>query len=54
LLRAVQELFVTQRTLAEADLYEPALTVLGAMPWVGFFSPAEVRDILDLTDRMAA
>jgi type I restriction enzyme R subunit len=54
LLRAVQELFLTQRTLAEADLYEPPLTVFGRNAVDRFFSPAEVREILDLTGRLAA
>jgi type I restriction enzyme R subunit len=53
-LRAVQELFLTQRTLAEADLYEPPLTVFGRNAVDRFFSSAEVREILDLTDRLAA
>jgi type I restriction enzyme, R subunit len=53
-LRAVQELFLTQRTLAEADLYEPPLTVFGRNAVDRFFSPTEVRQILDLTDRLAA
>jgi type I restriction enzyme, R subunit len=53
-LRAVQELFLTQRTLAEADLYEPPLTVFGRNAVDRFFSPTEVREILDLADRLAA
>lgn len=53
-LRAVQELFLTQRTLVEADLYEPPLTVFGRNAVDRFFSPAEVREILDLTGRLAA
>ena len=53
-LRAVQELFLKQRKLAEADLYEAPLTVFGRNAVDRFFSPAEVRDILDLTERLAA
>jgi type I restriction enzyme R subunit len=53
-LRAVQELFLKQRWLAEADLYEPPLTVFGRNAVDRFFSPPEVREILNLTDRLAA
>jgi len=53
-LRAVQELFLKQRRLAEADLYEPPLTVFGRNAVDRYFSPAEVRDILNLTDKLAA
>jgi type I restriction enzyme R subunit len=53
-LRAVQELFLKQRRLAEADLYEPPLTVFGRNAVDRFFSPAEVREILNLTDKLAA
>jgi type I restriction enzyme R subunit len=53
-LRAVQELFLKQRGLAEADLYEPPLTVFGRNAVDRFFSPAEVREILNLTDKLAA
>ncbi len=53
-LRAVQELFLKQRRLAEADLYEPPLTQFGRNAVDRYFSPAEVRDILNLTERLAA
>jgi type I site-specific restriction endonuclease len=53
-LRTVQELFLKQRRLAEADLYEPPLTVFGRNAVDRFFSPAEVREILDLTEKLAA
>jgi type I restriction enzyme R subunit len=53
-LRAVQELFLKQRRLAEAELYEPPLTVFGRNAVERFFSPAEVREILDLTEKLAA
>ncbi len=53
-LRAVQELFLKQRRMAEADLYEPPFTVFGRNAVDRFFSPAEVREILKLTDRLAA
>lgn len=53
-LRAVQELFLKQRRLAEADLYEPPLTVFGRNAVDRYFSPAEVHEILDLTEKLAA
>lgn len=53
-MRAVQELFLKQRRLVEADLYEPPLTVFGRNAVDRFFSPPEVREILNLTDRLAA
>ena len=53
-LRAVQELFLKQRRLVEADLYEPPLTVFGRNAVDRFFSPAEVREILNLTGKLAA
>jgi len=53
-LRAVQELFLKQRRLAESDLYEPPLTVFGRNAVDRFFSPAEVREILNLTEKLAA
>ena len=53
-LRAVQELFLKQRRFSEADLYEPPLTVFGRNAVDRYFSPAEVREILDLTEKLAA
>lgn len=53
-LRAVQELFLKQRRLVEADLYEPPLTQFGRNAVDRYFSPAEVQDILNLTEKLAA
>ncbi len=50
----MQELFLKQRRLAEADLYEPPLTVFGRNAVDRFFNPTEVREILDLTEKLAA
>lgn len=51
---AVEELFLKQRHLIEADLYKSPLTVFGRNAVDRYFSSAEVREILDLTERLAA
>lgn len=43
-----------ERHLAEADLYEPPLTQFGRNAVDRYFNPAEVREILDLTERLVA
>ncbi len=53
-LRSVQEVFVKKRTLIEADLYEPPLTIFGRNAVDRFFTPDEIREILALTERLAA
>jgi type I restriction enzyme R subunit len=53
-LRSAQEVFLKKRSLAEADLYEPPLTVFGRNAVERFFSPTEIRDILTLAERLAA
>lgn len=53
-LRAVQELFLKQRHLVEADLYEPPLTVFGRNADDRYFNPAEIRNLLELTELLAA
>ena len=53
-LRSVQEIFLKQRKLAEADLYEAPLTVFGRNAVEKFFTPAEIRELLHLTDTLAA
>ncbi len=53
-LRAVQELFLKQHRLVEADLYEPPLTVFGRNAVDRYFTPAEIKDLVELTDRLAA
>jgi type I restriction enzyme, R subunit len=53
-LRAVQELFLKQRRLVEADRYEPPLTIFGRNAVDRYFSPVEIRGLLELTERLAA
>ena len=53
-LRAVEEVFLQKHQLAEADLYDPPLTNFGRNAVDRFFTPVEIRGVLDLTDRLAA
>ncbi len=53
-LRSVQEVFLTKRTLIEADLYDPPLTSFGRNAVERFFTPQEIGDILNLTESLAA
>lgn len=53
-LRAAQEVFLKKRKLAEADLYEAPLTIFGRNAVEKYFSPAEIRELLQLTDKLAA
>jgi type I restriction enzyme R subunit len=53
-LRSVQEVFLAKRRLSEADLYEPPLTNFGRNAVEHFFTPAEIKEIVALTDRLAA
>lgn len=53
-LRAVQEVFLQKRMLAEADLYEPPLTIFGLNAVDRYFSPVEIRELLNLTASLAA
>ncbi len=53
-LRAVQEVFLNKRTLTEADLYDPPLTIFGDNAVERFFSPAEISDLLKLAAHLAA
>ncbi len=53
-LRSVQEVFLQKRQLAEADLYEPPLTVFGRNAVERFFTPQEIRELLDLLNILAA
>jgi type I restriction enzyme, R subunit len=53
-LRAVQEVFLRKRSLSEADLYEPPLTIFGNAAVERFFSPVEVSALLKLTASLAA
>jgi type I restriction enzyme R subunit len=53
-LRAVQEVFLKKRQLAEADLYDPPLTIFGRNAVEKYFTPAEIRELLHLTEKLAA
>jgi type I restriction enzyme, R subunit len=53
-LRSVQEVFLTQRCLSEADLYEPPLTNFGRNAVERFFTPAQIKEIVVLAEHLAA
>ncbi|MCI0680636.1 MAG: hypothetical protein L0Y71_00915 [Gemmataceae bacterium] len=53
-LRSVQKVFLKNRNLVEADLYEPPLTVFGRNAVERFFTPGEVRQLLELLETLAA
>jgi type I restriction enzyme, R subunit len=53
-LRSVQEVFLKNRSLVEADLYEPPLTNFGRNAVDRFFTPQEIQDLLQLTETLAA
>jgi len=53
-LRSVQEVFLQKRTLVEADLYEPPLTVFGRNAVERFFTPEEIKELLELAQTLAA
>ena len=53
-LRSVQEVFLAKRRLTEADLYDPPLTIFGRNAVERFFTPAEIRELLQMTATLAA
>lgn len=53
-LRSVQEVFLQKRKLAEVDLYQPPLTIFGRNAVERFFTPNQIRDLLAMTERLAA
>lgn len=53
-LRSVQEVFITKRRLAEADLYEAPLTNFGRNAVERYFTPDQIRDLMQLTERLTA
>jgi len=53
-LRSVQEVFLSKRRLVESDLYEPPLTNFGRNAVERFFTPTQIRDIVALTEHLAA
>jgi type I restriction enzyme R subunit len=53
-LRSVQDVFIEQGRLSEADLYEPPLTTFGRNAVDRFFAPAEIKGIVALAEQLAA
>ena len=53
-LRAVQDVFLKNRQLAEADLYEAPLTVFGRNAVEKYFTPGEIKELLKMTEAIAA
>jgi type I restriction enzyme R subunit len=54
-LRSVQDVFLEKRRLSEADLYQaPSLTTFGRNAVERFFTQQEIRELITMTDRLAA
>src|SRR5438876_830900 len=53
-LRAVRSVFLSKRALQAADLYEPPLTQFGRNAADRLFTPAEIEQLITLTDQLAA
>lgn len=53
-LRSVQQVFLTKRSLVEADLYDPPLTNFGRNAVERYFTPQQIGDLLQLTQSLAA
>lgn len=53
-LRSVQEVFLQKRKLAEVDLYAPPLNIFGRNAVERFFTPTQIKELLALTERLAA
>ena len=53
-LRAVQEVFLEKGRLVEADLYEAPFTQFGRNAATRFFTPAQLRELVNLTVSLAA
>lgn len=53
-LRAVLEVFLSRRVLAEADLYEAPLTNFGRNAADRFFDPEQLRDLVQFVQGLAA
>jgi len=53
-LRAVRSVFLSKRALQTADLYEPPLTQFGRNAVDRLFRPAEIEQLIALTDKLAA
>ena len=53
-LRAVQEIFLRKRSLQEADLYDPPLTIFGDAAVERYFTATEISELLKLASDLAA
>lgn len=53
-LRAVQDVFLAKRRLAEADLYEAPLTHFGRNAVEKYFTPDEIKEIVALAEHVVA
>ena len=53
-LRAVGSVFLSKRKLEAADLYEPPLTQFGRNAADRLFTPSEIEQLIELTDKLAA
>jgi type I restriction enzyme R subunit len=53
-LRAVQDVFLTKRRIAVADLYEAPLTNFGRNAVDRYFTPDQVKRLVSLTDGLSA
>jgi type I restriction enzyme R subunit len=53
-LRAVQDVFLSKRRLEEADLYEAPLTSFGRNAVERFFTPEQIRGVVQLTAQLTA
>ena len=50
----MQDVFLKNRQLAEADLYEAPLTVFGRNAVEKYFTPGEIKELLKMTEAIAA
>ena len=50
----MQEVFLAKRGVTEADRYEPPLTIFARNAAEKFFTSDETREIVRLTQRLAA
>lgn len=53
-LRSVQEVFLNKKTLVEADLYEPPLTIFGRNAVDRFFTPGQIGELIAMTKQLGA
>ena len=53
-LRSVQEVFLSKKRIAQADLYEPPLTTFGRNAVDRYFDPEQIKQIVALTEHLAA